>query len=495
MNCKQLARRAFSYQNQLLINGKFQPASNGETFDTFNPATEEKITSVSAATKEDVDKAVKSARKAFDDGPWRRMSGAERGRLMYKLADLIEKNRDELAKLESLDNGKPAAIANVADVQLTIDCYRYYAGWADKIHGDTIPSQGPYHVYTRKEPVGVAGQIIPWNFPMLMQAWKWGPTLASGSVSVLKPAELTSLTALRVGELAMEAGFPEGVVNVVPGYGAEAGEALHQHPQVDKVAFTGSTAVGYHIMRNCHDQNLKRVTLELGGKSAKIIMDDADVDQAVASAQMGLFFNMGQCCIAGSRVFVHEKIYDEFVEKAVHTAKQAVMGDPLAASTTQGPQVSATQRDKILGYINSGKAEGASLLTGGSGFGSKGYFVEPTIFADVNDDMTIAKEEIFGPVMSILKFKDADEVIRRANSSNYGLGAGVVTSSVDNMFKLVNGLHAGTVYVNCYNVFNAAYPFGGFKDSGVGRELGFSGIENYLEQKTVIIKRGEDSHY
>ena len=326
----------------MLINGQFVDATGGKTFDTFNPATEEKITSIASATKEDVDKAVAAARNAFDNGPWRRTSGAERGNLLYKIADLIEKNRQELVELESLDSGKTLGFADAADLELTIATYRYYAGWADKIVGDTIPAAGPYHAYTRKEAVGVAGQIIPWNFPLLMQAWKLAPLLATGSVSVLKPAELTTLSALRVGELIHEAGVPDGVVNIVPGLGAEAGEAIFRHKDVDKVAFTGSTEIGMHIMRNSHDHNLKRLTLELGGKSANIIFPDADMDAAIAQSQFGLFMNQGQCCIAGTRIFVHEDIYDEFVERSTGAAATAVLGDPTGSSTTQGPQVSAT---------------------------------------------------------------------------------------------------------------------------------------------------------
>ena len=392
-----------------------------------------------------------------------------------------------------MDNGKPVAIANAADVQLTIDCYRYYAGWADKIHGETLPAAGPFFAYTKKDPVGVAGQIIPWNFPLLMQAWKLGPALAAGCTVVMKPAELTSLSALRVGELIIEAGFPNGVVNLVPGWGKEAGEALVRHKEVDKIAFTGSTAVGLHIMRNAHDQNLKRITLELGGKSANIIMDDADIDAAIQQSQFGLYFNMGQCCCAGSRLFVHEAIYDEFVKKSVAAAKNSKLGDPLSPHTTQGPQISEAQRQKILNFVAAGKKEGANLLTGGGKWGSKGYYVEPTVFSDVEDHMTIAREEIFGPVMSILKFRTIDEVIKRANSSNYGLAAGLMTKSLDNAIALSNGLRAGSIWVNCYDVFQSNLPFGGFKDSGVGRELGYEGIKNYIESKTVVIKRPDNS--
>jgi aldehyde dehydrogenase (NAD+) len=494
-----VSRRGFSSAavkprvTQLLIDGKFVNSSSGKTFDTFNPATEEKITSVQEAGVEDVNKAVKAARKAFDNGPWRRMAASERGRLMYKLADLVEKHHDELAALEALDNGKPVGFAKAADINLVIKTLRYYAGWADKIQGQTIPIGGPHFCYTKEEPVGVAAQIIPWNFPALMMAWKLGPALATGCTVVMKPAEQTPLTALRIGELIMEAGFPEGVVNLLPGFGPSAGQALAQHADVDKVAFTGSTEVGYEIMRHSHKNNLKRITLELGGKSANIIMDDADMDLAIAQAQVGLYLNQGQCCIAGSRLFVHEKIYDEFVARSVEVSKKRKVGDPFAKDTDQGPQVDGDQFHKIMNYIDIGKKEGAKLLTGGKRVGNKGWFVEPTVFADVTDNMTIAKEEIFGPVMSILKFKDVDEVIQRANNSNYGLGAGLVTKNVQTALKVSNALRAGTVYVNCYDVFDANTPFGGFKDSGVGRELGEYGLKNYLETKTVIMKRPDDS--
>ena len=412
---------------------------------------------------------------------------------MYKFADLIEKNVDELAALEALDNGKPVAIAKAADMHLVIKTIRYYAGWADKIQGKTIPIDGPYFCYTREEPVGVCAQIIPWNFPALMAAWKLGPALATGCTVVLKPAEQTPLTALRLGELIMEAGFPEGVVNILPGFGPSAGVALAQHALVDKVAFTGSTEVGYEIMRTAHKNNLKRITLELGGKSANIILDDADIDLAIQQSQMGLFFNMGQCCVAGSRVFVQEKIYDEFIKRSGEAAKQSKIGDPFDKSTTHGPQIDKEQQFKILSYIDSGVKEGAKLVHGGKRHGTKGFYVEPTVFADVKDDMKIAREEIFGPVMSVLKFKTIDEVIERANNSVYGLGAGVVTKDISKALKVANALRTGTVYVNCYNVFDANTPFGGYKDSGIGRELGEYGLKNYLETKTVTMARPEDS--
>src|SRR5271169_612062 len=416
---------------KLLINGRWVDAASGKTFPTLNPSTGDPITQVAEADAADVDKAVAAARAAFDHGPWRKkLSASGRGVLMNKLADLIEKHKEELAELESLDNGKPYQVALAADLPLTIACYRYYAGWADKIQGKTIPVQGRYFTYTKHEPVGVAGQIIPWNFPLLMQAWKLGPALAAGCTVVMKPAEQTPLTALRVGELILEAGFPEGVVNLLPGYGPTAGAALARHMDVDKVAFTGSTEVGHLIMKAAAESNLKRVTLELGGKSPNIVFADADMDQAIEGAHFALFFNQGQCCCAGSRLFVEEKCYDEFVEKSVARAKRRTVGDPFDSATEQGPQVDQDQYNKVMRYIDSGKKEGARLVCGGGSVGDRGYFVQPTVFADVKDDMTIAREEIFGPVMSIIKFRDIDEVVERANRTEYGLAAGVWTRDI-----------------------------------------------------------------
>jgi aldehyde dehydrogenase (NAD+) len=473
---------------KLLINNRWVNSESGKTFPTINPATGEEIAQVAEADAADVNKAVRAARTAFDGGAWRKMSAAERGRILNRLADLIERNADELALLESLDNGKPYKVARAADLPLTVACYRYYAGWADKVQGKTIPIAGDYFCYTRHEPVGVVGQIIPWNFPLLMQAWKLGPALATGNTVVMKPAEQTPLSALRVGELIVEAGFPEGVVNLLPGYGPTAGAAIANHMDVDKVAFTGSTEVGHLIMEASARSNLKRVTLELGGKSPNIVFADADMDQAIEGAHFALFFNQGQCCCAGSRLFVEDKCYDEFVEKSVARAKARKVGDPFDASTEQGPQVDQAQFDKVLGYIDAGKREGASLLCGGGRLGDRGYFVAPTVFADVQDHMKIAEEEIFGPVMSIIKFKDMSEVIDRANRTVYGLAAAVWTRDIGKAHAIANSVRAGTVWVNCYDVFDAAAPFGGFKQSGIGRELGEYGLHQYTEVKTVTVK-------
>jgi aldehyde dehydrogenase (NAD+) len=472
---------------QMLIGGRWVSAASGKTFDTLNPATGEVICRVAEGNKADIDLAVKAARKAFESGPWPRMSPSDRGRLLHKLADAIEANKDELARLESLDNGKPLADSLAADLPLTIKCYRYYAGWADKIHGKTIPIEGNYFCYTRHEPVGVVGQIIPWNFPLLMQAWKWGPALACGNTVVLKPAEQTPLTALRVARLAQEVGFPDGVVNVVPGYGPTAGAALASHMDVDKVAFTGESTTGQIVMTAAAQSNLKRVSLELGGKSPNIVFADADLDAAIDGAYFGLFFNQGQCCCAGSRLFVEEKVYDEFVRKITAKAKGRKVGDPFEPGVEQGPQVSQEQFDKVMGYISAGQKDGAKCLTGGHRVGTRGYFIEPTVFADVKDDMKIARDEIFGPVMSILKFKDVDDVIARGNKTMFGLAAAVWTRDIQKALRLSNALRAGTVWVNCYDVFDAAAPFGGYKMSGIGREMGEYGLELYTEVKSVIM--------
>jgi aldehyde dehydrogenase (NAD+) len=472
---------------KLLINNRWVPSESGKTFATINPSTGEEICQVAEADAADVDKAVKAARAAFE-GPWRKMRASERGRLLYRLADLIEANADELARLETLDNGKPLSIAKAVDVAKTVACYRYFAGWADKVQGKTIPIDGDFFCYTRHEPIGVVGQIIPWNYPMLMQSWKLAPALATGNTVVMKPAEQTPLSALRIGELLLEAGYPEGVVNILPGFGPTAGAALARHMDVDKIAFTGSTEVGRLIMTAAAQSNLKRVTLELGGKSPNIIFEDTDLDAAVEGAHMGIFVNQGQSCCAGSRVFVEEKIYQQFVEKSVARAAKRRVGDPLDPTTDQGPQVDQSQFDRIMGYIESGRSQGATLACGGERVGNRGYFIRPAVFADVHDDMKIAREEIFGPVMSVIAFKDMDEVIARANKTDYGLAAGVWTNDIKKAHAVANGVRAGTVWVNCYHVLDTRAPFGGFKQSGMGRELGEYALHEYTEVKTVTLK-------
>jgi len=472
---------------QLFINNEFVNAESGKTFPTYNPCTEEVICQVQEGDKADVDKAVKAAQAAFAlDSSWRTMDASDRGKLLLKLADLMERDRAYLASLETLDNGKPYTHAFYGDLQLSIDCYRYYGGYADKIHGKVIPTTGNFFSYTRHEPVGVCGQIIPWNFPLLMQAWKLAPALACGNVSVLKPAEQTPLTALYVAALIKEAGFPPGVVNVITGYGPTAGAAISEHMDIDKVAFTGSTEVGGLILKASATSNLKRTTLELGGKSPNIIFADCDLDHAVEAAHQGLFHNSGQVCCAGSRIFVEESIYDEFVTKSVARAKKRTVGNPFDGPTEQGPQVDKEQFEKIQGYIKLGKEQGAKLMCGGERYGDKGYFIQPTVFADVEDHMTIAKEEIFGPVQQLLKFKTVDEVVKRANATTYGLAAAIFTTDFDKMVTVSNALRAGTVWGNCFNKFSAQTPFGGFKMSGQGRELGEYGLEAYTEVKSVI---------
>ena len=474
----------------LFIDGKWCQSASGKSFETVDPSTNEVICRVAEGDAADVELAVAAARRAFDSGPRSRMSSSERGRLIYKLADLIESHQEELAALESLDNGKPYRDSMAADLPLTIKCYRYYAGWADKIVGKTIPVDGDFTCFTRHEPVGVVGQIIPWNFPLLMQAWKWGPALASGCTLVLKPAEQTPLTALRVAQLAQEAGFPNGVINVVPGFGPTAGAALTRHMDVDKVAFTGETSTGQLIMEAAAKSNLKRVSLELGGKSPNIVFADADIDAAVEGAYFGLFFNQGQCCCAGSRLFVEQSIHDEFVAKLVQRAKSQKVGDPFDPETTQGPQITREQQERVLSFIDSGKKEGATIHCGGGKPNLPGYFVEPTVFSGVTDGMKIAREEIFGPVMNILPFGNIEEVVERSNRTQFGLAAAVWTRDIKKAHRMARSLRAGTVWINCYDVFDAAAPFGGYKMSGVGRELGEYALQLYTEVKTVYIAQG-----
>lgn len=472
----------------IFINNEWHKSKSSKTFQTINPTTGKAITEIQEGGKADVDIAVSAARNAFKLGsPWRQMDASERGVLLNKLASLMERDSVYLASLETLDNGKPYSQSITVDIPASIKVLRYYAGWADKNHGKTVAMDGPYFSYTRHEPVGVCGQIIPWNFPLLMLAWKLAPALATGNVIVLKPAEQTPLTALYVAQLVKEAGFPPGVVNIVPGFG-NAGEALVKHTDVDKVAFTGSTEVGKLIQQGAGQSNLKRVTLELGGKSPNIILGDVDMEYAVEQAHFGLFFNMGQCCCAGSRTFVEDSIYDEFVARSAERAKNKTVGNPFDFSVEQGPQIDEEQHGKILGLIKSGQQEGAKLVAGGAKHGSEGYFIQPTVFADVKDNMKIAREEIFGPVQQILRFKNLDEVLERANKSEYGLAAAVFTKDLDRANYLIQGLQAGTVWVNCYNIINAQAPFGGYKMSGNGRELGEYGLEAYTEVKTVIMK-------
>uniref|UniRef100_A0ACD5ZE42 Uncharacterized protein n=2 Tax=Avena sativa TaxID=4498 RepID=A0ACD5ZE42_AVESA len=471
---------------QLLINGNFVDAASGKTFPTADPRTGEVIARVAEGDEEDINRAIAAARRAFDEGPWPRMTAYERCRVLLRFADLMERHADEIAALESWDGGKPLEQTARAEVPMATRCMRYYAGWADKIHGLVVPADGPHHVQVLQEPIGVAGQIIPWNFPLLMFAWKVGPALACGNTVVLKTAEQTPLSALYVASLLHEAGLPDGVLNVVPGFGPTAGGALASHMGVDKLAFTGSTGTGKIILELSARSNLKPVTLELGGKSPFIVMDDADVEQAVELAHQALFFNQGQCCCAGSRTFVHERVYDEFVEKSKARAERRVVGDPFKKGVEQGPQIDGQQFKKILGYVKSGVDGGATLVTGGDRVGSRGFYIQPTVFADLQDEMKIAQEEIFGPIQSILKFREVGEVVRRANATHYGLAAGVFTTSLDTANTLARALRVGSVWVNCYDVFDAAIPFGGYKMSGIGREKGAYSLRNYLQTKAVV---------
>lgn len=475
---------------QLFINNEFVDAKSGRTFPTYNPATEEVIAQVQEADKEDVDAAVAAARAAFQlDSEWRKMNASARGALLNKLASLMRRDKEYLSKLESYNNGKPLWESEM-DLDMSISCFEYYAGWSDKIFGQTIPIDGPYFSYTRHEAVGVCGQIIPWNYPILMLAWKWGPALACGNTVVIKPAEQTPLSALHVAALAREAGFPAGVINVVNGYGSVAGHHLAHHMDVNKIAFTGSTVVGRKIQRASADSNLKRVSLELGGKSPFIIcdVDDATLQQAAEDTAFSIFTNQGQSCCASSRIFVHEKVYESYLLKLKKIAESKVVGDPFDAKTTNGAIISDVQFKKVLEYIRSGKESGARIMAGGERVGSKGYFLQPTILADCQDEWKVAKEEIFGPVVSVFKFSDLAEAIKRANASSYGLAAGVVSNNINEVLKVAHSVEAGSVWVNCYEIVANQSPFGGYKQSGIGRELGSYGLHEYTEVKTVTIK-------
>jgi phenylacetaldehyde dehydrogenase len=479
-----------SKPRKMLINGKWVEAASGKTFPTYNPATGEVLARVAEGDREDIDRAVKAARAAFETGPWSRITASERGRLVWKLADLLEQHLQEFAELEMLDNGKPLKVARAADVPLAVDLFRYMAGWATKIEGNTIPISVPYTpgakylAYTLREPVGVVGQIIPWNFPLLMAAWKLGPALATGCTVVLKPAEQTPLSSLRLGELIQEAGIPDGVVNVVPGYGETAGAALAAHPDVDKVAFTGSTEVGKLILQAAAG-NLKKVSLELGGKSPNVVFGDVDLDAAIAGSASAIFFNHGQCCCAGSRLYVEHSIFDKVVEGVSAKASKIRLGPGWESSTDMGPLVSEEQLNRVCGYLESGLAEGAKAVVGGTRQGDKGYFVKPTVLVNTDEKMKVVQEEIFGPVVTAMPFKDPSEVVTQANDSAYGLAAGIWTRDIQKAHRLAAQLRAGTVWINCYNIFDAALPFGGYKQSGWGREMGHDALEMYTEVKAV----------
>ncbi|MZH02185.1 MAG: aldehyde dehydrogenase family protein [Nitrospinae bacterium] len=481
--------------HKLLIDGKRVDAANGETFEVLDPSDNSALTRVPKGEKEDIDRAVKAARNAFENGPWRKVTVSERGKLIWKLADLIEQRTEEFAQLETLDNGKPLNIARAADVPLTVDHFRYYAGMATKIHGETIDISVPYAPgaefldFTLREPMGVVGQIIPWNFPLLMATWKLGVALAAGNCVVLKPAEQTPLTALYLADLFAEAGFPDGVVNIVSGFG-DAGEALARHEDVDKVAFTGSTEVGHEIVKSSAG-NLKRVSLELGGKSPSIVFPDADLDTAAQGVAGAIFFNHGQCCAAGSRLMVHENIYEDLIGRVSEIAKNIKVGPGMCSDTDMGPLVSREQQERVLNYIRSGEEQGAKTRAGGNAPGNgmeAGCYVEPTVFDNVNADMKIVAEEIFGPVVVASPFEDLDAVIARGNDTIYGLAASVWTKDINKAHKVAKGLKAGTVWVNCHNIFDAAAPFGGYKQSGFGREMGIHALENYTQVKNVILQ-------
>jgi acyl-CoA reductase-like NAD-dependent aldehyde dehydrogenase len=477
---------------QVFIGGQWRPPLSGETYATINPATEEVSARVAKGDERDIDLAVRAARGAFDAGPWPRMAAGERARILWKLGDLILANLDEMARLESVNTGKTLFDSGRVELPFAAEVFRYYAGFTTKIHGETLNLRDGAFTFTLRQPLGVVGAIVPWNFPFLLASWKIAPALAAGNTVVLKPASLTPLTALRFAELTREAGLPEGVFNVVPGPGGKVGMALVRHPGVDKIAFTGSTEVGKGIMREAAS-TLKRVSLELGGKSPNIVFADADLEAALRGAMTGIFYNKGEVCAAGSRLFLEERIHDEFVDKLGERARGLKVGDPLDKTTRMGPVVSKAQMDTVLGYIEAGRREGAKLVAGGDRAdvgGGRGYFVQPTVFAGVTNRMTIAREEIFGPVLSVIPFKDFDEGVVQGNDTFYGLAAAVWTRDVAKALRAARAIRAGTVWVNAYNLFDAALPFGGFKESGFGRELGQAGMDLYTEVKSVWVDLG-----
>ena len=491
-----LSERAANFltqrEHRLLIDGQWVPAASGATFATLNPATEEVITQVAAANAEDVDRAVRAARKAFDTGPWSTMRPAERQRLMLKLADLVEDHAQALAEIESVDNGKSAGIARAVDIALTIDFLRYMAGWATKIEGSTntvsVPfaPQAEFISYTRREAVGVVAAIVPWNFPLLVATWKLGPALAAGCTVVLKPAEQTPLTALYLGELINEAGFPPGVVNIVTGDGLDAGAPLTRHPLVDKISFTGSTEVG-KIIGHASVDNMTRFTLELGGKSPVIVLDDCNPAEAAAGAANAIFFNHGQVCCAGSRLYVQKKMFDNVVSEIGKIASSMTLGHGFDANAQMGPLVSQEQMDRVFSYIDIGRSQGAKVVAGGTRHAGKGYYVQPTVLADVDHGKRVVQEEIFGPVLTAMPYDSLDEVAAWANDSPYGLGASIWSNNLSKVHRLIPKIKAGTVWVNCHSVLDPAMPFGGYKQSGIGRDMGRASLDAYLETKSVFI--------